>query len=62
MNLKNVVRILATKFECEVDSNVTKQKEDYADQLYNLILSRVTIKTNTDLDFNYENEKQTPFR
>ena len=41
-----------------MDSYVTKQEEDYADQFYNLILSRVTIKTTTDLDFDYENEDE----
>jgi len=59
MNLKNVTRILASKFDYLNESDTTKQEQEYADQLFHLIDSGVHLESTYDLSLIIKNKIQT---
>ena len=58
MNLKNITKLLASKFDYLPDTPISEEEKDYANKLETLIREECEIETINDLEFDSDDEPE----
>ena len=58
MNLKNVTKLLASKFNYLPDTLISEEEQDYANKLETLVREECEIETVNDLEFESDDEPE----